>query len=170
MEAEDDLQFTEFLKRNKRNINCLVDKEKNIRLKALKEFNKDLFEESNDAVISKFWRNHLLKPLVLIYDDKVEKLRELAIEITSKLIDRFELKDEAQVIISGVVARMDKIPFPEQSEEVRIEFLELLQKMLEKNSYQFVPQLSDVTVMISKILLDLNPDMKNKASNFCVSL
>ena len=132
MENTEEELFNEFLKRNKRNINCLLDKERNIRLKALKEFNKDLFEEKSDIVLGRFWRDHLVKPLVLIYDDKIEKLRELAIEITLKMIERFELLDEAQVILSGVIARMDKIPFPEPSEEVRIEFLDLLDQMLWK--------------------------------------
>ena len=170
MEQSEEELFNEFLKRNKRNINCLLDKERNIRLRALKEFNKDLFEEKNDAVLGKFWRDHLVKPLVLIYDDKIEKLRELAIEITQKMLERFELQDEAQVIISGIVARMDKIPFPEQSEEVRIEFLELLDQMLSINFYPFVPQLTEVCTMLSKILLDANPEMKNKASNFWIKL
>ena len=144
MEQSEDEQFNEFLKRNKRNINCLLDKERNIRLRALKEFNKDLFEEKSDAVLGRFWRDHLVKPLVFIFDDKIEKLREIAIEITQKMIERFELQDEAQVIIAGIIARMDKIPFPEPSEEVRIEFLELLDQMLTINSYPFIPQLTEI--------------------------
>lgn len=80
----------------------MLDKERNIRLKALKEFDKDLLKEKNDNVLSKFWRDHLLKPLVMIYDDQIEKLRELSISITTRLIERFDLKDEAQVIIPGI--------------------------------------------------------------------
>lgn len=143
----------------------MLDKERNIRLKALKEFKK-VTSEDNEKVLAKFWRNHLLKPLVMIYDDKIEKLRSLSIEITSELVSRLGLEDEAQVIIPGIVARMNKTPYPEPSEEVRIEFLELLDQLLEKDSHQFLPQLSDVAVMISKILLDGNPEMKNKASAF----
>lgn len=170
MEQSDEELFAEFLTRNKRNINCLLDKERNIRLKALKDFDKNLLDEKNDHVLSKFWRDHLLKPLVLIYDDKIEKLREFAINITSQLVERFELQEEAQVIIPGIVARMNKIPFPEPSEEVRLEFLKLLDQLLDKDAYQFVPQLSDVSVMLSKALLDANPDMKNNAASFCVKL
>lgn len=166
MEQSDEEYFAEFLTRNKRSINCLLDKERNIRLKALKDFDKNLLDEKNDNVLAKFWRDHLLKPLVLIYDDKIEKLRELAINITTQLVDRFELKEEAQVIIPGIVARMNKIPFPEPSEEVRLEFLKLLDQLLEKDAYQFVPQLSDVSIMLSKALLDANPDMKNNAASF----
>lgn len=170
MEASDDQKFDDFLKRNKRNINCLLDKERNIRLKALKEFNKSLLDEEDDQVLGRFWRDHLLKPLIMIYDDKFEKLRQLAIDITRQLIDRFEVKDEAQVIIPGILARMNKIPYAEPSEEVRIEFLELLEQVLQKSPDQFYPQLSDVAVMLSKIILDANPDMKNKASAFTSEL
>jgi len=170
MEQNDEELFNEFLKRNKRNINCLLDKERNIRLKALKDFDKNLLNEENDVVLAKFWRDHLLKPLVMIYDDKIEKLRELGINITTQLVERFDLQDEAQAIIPGIVARMNKIPYSEPSEEVRIEFLKLLELLLDKDCLQFVPQLSDVSVMVSKILLDNNPEMKNKASAFCVKL
>jgi hypothetical protein len=170
MEPSDETLFQEFLAKNKRNINCLLDKERNIRLKALKEFDKDLLKQENNSVLSKFWTDYLLKPLVLIYDDKIEKLRELSISITTKLIERFDLKDEAQVIIPGIWARMNKTPFPEASEEVRIQFLELLELWLEKDAYQFVPQLPEVCNMLSKILLDNNPEMKNKAASFWVKL
>ena len=61
---------------------------------------------------------------------------------------------------------MAKKPFPEPSEEVRIEFLELLDQILEKDSNQFVSQLADVSQMLSYALLDNNPEMKNKASAF----
>lgn len=166
MEQNDEELFNDFLTRNKRNINCLLDKERNIRLKALKDFDKNLLSEENDAVLSKFWRDHLLKPLVLIYDDKVEKLREIAINITTQLIERFEVKEEAQVIIPGIVERMNKIPYAEPSEEVRLEFLDLLELLLDKDPQQFIPQLTDVCIMLSKVLLDSNPDMKNKASAF----
>lgn len=162
--------FSEFLTRNKRNINCLLDKERNIRLKALKEFDKSLLDEQNDEVLSKFWKDHLLKPLVMIYDDKIEKLRWLAINITTKLIERFGVGDEAQIIIPGIWARMDKMPYPEPSEEVRIEFLDLLEQILDRKADQFLPQLSEVTNMLSKVLLDANPDMKNKASDFTSKL
>jgi hypothetical protein len=103
-------------------------------------------------------------------NDKIEKLRELSINITTQLVERFDLQDEAQAIIPGIVARMNKIPYSEPSEEVRIEFLKLLELLLDKDCLQFVPQLSDVSVMVSKILLDNNPEMKNKASAFCVKL
>ena len=166
MEASEEAQFQEFLTRNKRNINCLIDKERNIRLKALKDFNKNLLKEENDNILAKFWRCHLLKPLVMIYDDPIEKLRSLAISITTQLLERFNLEDEAQIIIPGICGRMNKTPFAEPSEEVRIEFLELLEICLEKDPGQFVSQLPDVSMMLSKIILDSNPEMKNKASAF----
>lgn len=148
----------------------MLDKERNIRLKALKEFNKDLLKEENDEILAKFWRDYLLKPLVMIYDDKFEKHRQLAIDITTQLIERFDLQDEAQIIIPGICARMHKMPYAEPSEEMRIEFLELLDQLLDKSPDQFLPQLADVSIMLSKVVLDPNPDMKNKASAFTIKL
>ena len=73
---------------------------------------------------------------------------------------------QAQVIIPGILARMNKMPYPEEYEEIRIAFLELLELILEKDSSQFLSFLSEVSIMLSKIILDSNPEMKNKAALF----
>jgi len=148
----------------------LLDKERNVRLKALKEFDKNLLKEKSDVILQKFWQIHLLKPIVNIYNDPIEKLRCLGISITTQILERLDLDDEAEFIILGICGRMGKTPFPEPSEEVRIEFLELLEACLEKAPGQFTSKLTEVSVMLSKILLDNNPEMKNRASSFCENL
>ena len=63
--------------------------------------------------LSKFWSGYLVKPLVQCYGDSVEKHRELAISITTSLVDKLGFNEESQFIIPSIVARMDNIPYAE---------------------------------------------------------
>jgi hypothetical protein len=69
---------------------------------------------------------------------------------------------------------MNILPYPEPSEEVRIEFLGLLSDCLEKQHLQFMPHISEIALMTSKLLQDGNPEMKIKSANFakeiCIAL
>jgi hypothetical protein len=58
--------------------------DRNIKRKALNEVKSDLSREKNDEIIAKFYRIHLLKPLVLLFEDKIDKHREMAIEIATE--------------------------------------------------------------------------------------
>ena len=81
-------EFHLFLGQHKVSINRLLDSDLKIRKRGLNEIKKlvESIESQNEnekAKLKEYWSNHLLKPLVLIYDDKVGKHRELAIEITT---------------------------------------------------------------------------------------
>jgi len=47
-----------------------------------------------------------------------------------------------------------------------MQFVGLLQVLLEKDSFLFVPHISEVTNSIGKLLMDGNPEMKIKAAVF----
>lgn len=53
-------------------------------------------------------------------DDQIEKHREITIEIITAVIERIGLKEEAQILLPAIANRMNKLPFAEVSEEVRI--------------------------------------------------
>lgn len=66
-----------------------------------------------DETIDFFYREKLVRRLVIGLEDQIEKNRELAIEILSKAIERVGLKDESQIILPAVANRMCKIPYAE---------------------------------------------------------
>jgi len=66
-----------------------------------------------DQLIEFYYREKLVRRLVLTLEDQIEKNRELAIEIMSKAIERVGLKDEAQVMLPAIANRMNKQPFTE---------------------------------------------------------
>lgn len=57
----------------------LQDNDRNIRRQALNEFNKALDNEKDKQIIEFFYRERLVKRLILTLEDQVEKNRELSI-------------------------------------------------------------------------------------------
>ena len=72
-----------------------------------------------------FYRERLAKRLVITLEDQIEKNRELAIEIIQKYAllyiminayrqtERVGLKEESQILLPAIAARMNNTPFPE---------------------------------------------------------
>ena len=71
------------------------------------EFKKAI-KNKNDAIVEFFYRERLCKRLVMSLEDAVEKHRETAIEILSDMIERFGFKEESQIILPAIAARMIK--------------------------------------------------------------
>jgi hypothetical protein len=90
----------------------------------------------------------------------------MAIDIIQRMTERVGLKEESQILIPAIAARMNNTPFPEQSEETRILLLDLLSVCLQSDKYQFLPKLGEVCSMLSKAATDANPEMKQKAARF----
>jgi len=99
----------------------------------------------SDEFLDFFYREKLVRRLVLTLEDQIEKNREFAIEIMSKATERIGLKTEAGLILPAVATRMKTNPFPEQSEEVRVELIELLDTCLDSDKNQFLGQLGPIS-------------------------
>lgn len=76
------------------------------------------------------------------------------------MIERVGLKDEAQILIPAIANRLNKTPFPEPSEEVRVELIELLELCLDQDKFQFLPNLGAVCGALARSTHDSNPEMK----------
>jgi len=116
-----------------RHLNMLQENDRNLRRQALVEFNKVIDGKTSDPIIEFFFREKLVRRLVLGLEDQIEKNRELSIEIMIKAIERVGLKDEANIILPAIANRMNKVPYPETSEEVRIQLIDLCQTCLDSD-------------------------------------
>ena len=67
-----------------------------------------------DELIEFYYREKLVRRLILTLEDQIEKHREMTIEIISTFIERVGLKDEAQILLPAIASRMNKVPFVEQ--------------------------------------------------------
>lgn len=91
----------------------LGESDRNLRRQALNEFKKTCSNTKNMEILEYFYRNRLCKRVVLCLEDQVEKNRELSIEIITQMIEHVGLKDEAQIILPAIAARMEKLPYAE---------------------------------------------------------
>ena len=127
---------------------------------------KSLNEEKDNKIVEFFYRERLAKRLIIILEDQIEKNRELSIDLIRSLTERVGLKEESQILLPAIAARMNNNPYPEQSEENRILLIELLEVCIASDKYQFLPKLGEICSMISKATLDPNPEMKQKIAKF----
>jgi hypothetical protein len=169
MEEEFELQ-----KVFQRDINCLVDEDRNLRRRGLDNLNKGLFKsENSEQDVLQLFRRALLRNLLKVLSDKVEKNRELSIQILSKFFEHVKNIDNDLVnsILREIASRLRETPFPEQSEEIRLALVNLLMLIFRKGYHQpFIQNLSEIMHTISKVLTDSYADIKREASQFVIDL
>ena len=79
------------------------------------EFKKSIINsKEKDEIIEYFYRERLCKRMVIGLEDKVEKHREISIEILTNMVERYGFKEESQIIIPAITSRMIKIPYAEE--------------------------------------------------------
>jgi len=131
-----------------------------LRRQALAEFSKVLEKEKSNAIVEFFFREKLARRLVISLDDQIEKNREITIEILIKTIERIGLKEESNILLPAIANRMNKVPYAESSEEVRVQLIDLLEVCLASDKFAFLPHLGPISFMLSRALQDSNPEMK----------
>lgn len=77
------------------------------------------------------------------------------------MTERVKLKEEAQILLPAIVARMNNIPYPDScmyfiidclliAEEIRVALIDLLTVCLESDKYQVLYKAGEICSMISK--------------------
>mmetsp|Transcript_10853 Transcript_10853/g.14621 ORF Transcript_10853/g.14621 Transcript_10853/m.14621 type:complete len:86 (+) Transcript_10853:21-278(+) len=75
-------QYQEFEAKHNRHLNMLTESDRNLRRQALIEFNKVIGSSAvTDQLIEFYYREKLVRRLIMTLEDQIEKNRELAIEI-----------------------------------------------------------------------------------------
>ena len=78
-------KYQEFESKHNRHLNMLAENDRNLRRQALVEFNKVIDSRTEtDELIEFYYREKLVRRLVLTLEDQIEKNRELAIDIMTK--------------------------------------------------------------------------------------
>eukprot|EP00330_Aristerostoma_sp_ATCC50986_P010037 CAMPEP_0114588744 /NCGR_PEP_ID=MMETSP0125-20121206/11374_1 /TAXON_ID=485358 ORGANISM="Aristerostoma sp., Strain ATCC 50986" /NCGR_SAMPLE_ID=MMETSP0125 /ASSEMBLY_ACC=CAM_ASM_000245 /LENGTH=160 /DNA_ID=CAMNT_0001785301 /DNA_START=231 /DNA_END=713 /DNA_ORIENTATION=- len=81
-------------------------------------------------------------------------------------------QDITNPILKEIISRMNLQPFPETSEEIRLNIIKLMRKVFTMTNYHncFVFNLTDLSFMLAKALGDQYPDVKREASSFVMDL
>jgi hypothetical protein len=159
--------FQEFLLTVRRDINCLSDGDRAVRRGAILRLEKTLFSsgKTKPEFSRRLFLEELHKPLFRLFADQTEKCRELAITMTlrySDLITVDDLENLLPLLLAALLGRFRALPFPEQSEELRLEALKLLGHLLNLCGEKMSPFASEIVDALSKALTDTCPDAKKE--------
>ncbi len=96
-----------------RDINCLKDNQKSIRLPALQRLTKAL-ESEKDSDVHELFSHILKKVLISLLSDPVDKCRELTVALLFTLIQRLEdLSAHIVDIVEAISIRLTSLPVAE---------------------------------------------------------
>ncbi|KAL4450906.1 hypothetical protein ABPG74_011748 [Tetrahymena malaccensis] len=167
MEIEQSAAYEELVKNYQRDINCLVDDDRNLRKKGLTTILKQAFATSTPTKeLLQFFQINVLKNLLRTIDDSIEKNRELAQNIIQSFCirskDSVDLVDRevTQQILQKLCSRVNTIPYAEQSEEIRLLITQNMIELVKLFSQHFIPIVGDFAVAISRLLQDQYPEVK----------
>ncbi|CAE6965979.1 Dnaaf5 [Symbiodinium sp. CCMP2456] len=159
--------YQEFLLTVRRDINCLTDNDRAVRRGAIVKLDKALLSSSKASpeYVRRVFLEELHKPLFRMFADQGEKCREVSLSMTLRFADLLPVQDLENVLpllLAALLGRFRSHPFPEQSEELRLEALRLLNHLFDLCKERLSPFASDVLDALSKALTDTCPDAKKE--------
>ncbi|CAE7658796.1 Dnaaf5, partial [Symbiodinium pilosum] len=159
--------YQEFLLTVRRDINCLTDNDRAVRRGAVLKLDKTLLGSSKAPAdyVRKVFVEELHKPLFRMFADQGEKCREVSLSMTQRFADLLPVQDLENILpllLAALLGRFRSHPFPEQSEELRLEALRLLSHLFDLCKERLSPFASDVLDALSKALTDTCPDAKKE--------
>jgi hypothetical protein len=114
---EDDNLMKLYVEKQQHHINCLLDPDRNIRSRGLDTLIKNIFPTSNeeiDPIYIKELLQKLISPLLKCFEDKIEKIRQMSIELVFRLLEKYTIDDKINsIIINTIISRLNHVPFIE---------------------------------------------------------
>jgi dynein assembly factor 5 len=122
------------------------------------------------------YEHHLLKNLLHCITDEVDFIREKALKLNQECIERFTpiSTDTVSRVVEVLLGRLNAIPYPESSEEVRLQIISHLRSLLKDYKDAFRSCMGTVLDVLGKALLDKYPEVKRETSEliceFCLKM
>lgn len=119
------------------------------------------------------YEQHLLKNLLHCVCDEVDFVREKALKLNQECIDKFSpiSLDCISKVVEVLLGRLNAIPYPETSEDVRLIIICHLRTLLKHYKDSFRICMGVVLDVLGKALLDKFPEVKRETSelicDFC---
>lgn len=113
--------------------------------------------------------SEILKPMLKVFSDQVEKCRELSIAIVHQLFEKVSDPGERlSYVFPVLVQRLGQQEVIETSEELRLQLMELLSLLIDKAGTKLPAYLDDCVKILQRTLADPFPDVK-RVSCQCAS-
>jgi dynein assembly factor 5 len=159
--------YEEFLLTVRRDINCLSETDKNVRKNAVGRLQKSLLSggKVKKEFVVRLFLEELHKPLFRMFGDASEKCRELSLSMGLQFVDMVDpvaLENILPLLLSGLLGRLRTLPFPEPTEELRLEVLRFLNHVMDIAKERLGAFTSDIVDTLGKALTDSCPDSKKE--------
>ena len=131
-----------------RHLNCLQDQNRLTRRRALEAIRNEIFSrDTNSVAPDRGVVEAIIRPLLRVFSDPVEKCRELAIRTVSEVL---QLTQEPysflQFVIPTLVQRLAQPEISEPSEELRLQLIELTRSTIDRCNIHVAPYLNDLVL------------------------
>ncbi|KAI6655893.1 Dynein assembly factor 5, axonemal [Oopsacas minuta] len=135
-----------------RDVNCLSDSNRSVRASSLNKIRKFVFVDkqlSSEEIL--LMLDFLLKPLLKLFPDSVEKCRETSLAIFREFYERLDCEGIGRsltYLMPVMVSRLANQEIKEPSEEIRLQMIEFLEYFLKKLSKLVITPFYDDVIMI----------------------
>ena len=171
--ANDVVNVVENVMRNvTRNINGLADENRNTRKRALEGIRKETLSGTTQLKRDELQEvfDQLVKPLLKILSDPVEKCRQLSVDLIAECVKLVQDPSEyLSFVVPVLTQRLGQPEIVELSEELRLSLVKLLTTVVELCQKRMAPYLDDLIKILERTIMDPFPEVK-KASCQCASL
>lgn len=122
------------------------------------------------------YEQHLLKNLLHCVCDEVDFIREKALKLNQDCLEKFApvALDSVSKVVEVLLSRLNSVPYPETSEEVRLMIISQLRSLLKLYRDSFRSCMGIVLDVLGKALLDKFPEVKRETSelicDFCQTM
>ncbi|KAL5019260.1 hypothetical protein ScPMuIL_004982 [Solemya velum] len=154
-----------------RHINCLGEQNRNVKKKALEDIRKETLNRTPRLEVDDLQCvfNEIVKPLLKVLSDTVEKCRELAIVLILDFLKSLPNPDEyLSYVIPVLVQRLGQQEIVEPSEEIRLILIQLFSLLIQKSGKKLSVYLDDCIKILQRTIVDPYPEVK-KESCICAS-
>ena len=154
-----------------RHLNCLVEENRNSRKRAIEGITKEtiLRKPALEPLVIQEVFDEILKSLLKIFADPVEKNRELVIALIGKCLDIVPQPHLfLPFLVPTLAQRLGQQEMVESSEEVRLVLVEMLSKIIDLSGKKIAAYLDDLINVLQKTIVDPYPEVK-KESCKCAS-
>ncbi len=155
-----------------RHLNCLSEENRNTRKRAIQGIGKGTLElnPSLEPEVLQCVLTEIIKPVLKLFSDPTEKCRELSILFLSNCMDKVsDVSEFLPMTMPVLVQRLGQHEVIEPSEELRLEMIQLLSKLVRLCQQKMSIYLDDVIRILQRGILDPYSEVK-KESCRCSSL
>ncbi len=154
-------------------MNCLGEDNRNTRKRAIQGISKGTIEvkpplkpEVLQGVLSE-----IIKPVLKLVSDPTEKCRELTICFLSKSMDKVtDATEYLPMIIPVLTLRLGQQELTEPSEELRLELVQWLSKIVQISQQKMSLYLDDLVRILQRTIVDPYPEVKKESCRCSVAL